>query len=129
MHPQSQTAKSVRVAQHSCESGTQRRYPAAWNKTATAAANEDNSPQHFRCRCWRIVLTHCVTACDPQNAFLISPPFHKTVSKEAAIAQNQHDFSASDFVVRCALNREQVARPHRRKHACSPCPNLNSHAA
>jgi hypothetical protein len=51
------------------------------------------------------------------------------MNNETVVAQNQHDVSAKNLVMPCALNREQIARPHGGKHAGSPCFEANGTAA
>ena len=129
MNAQREIAESVPAAQHPRQRGMERRDSPARNETAIATANAGHSAQQLGCGCGRIVVGHCVTPRDPRKAILISSPFDQSMNKETVVAQNQHDVSGNDLVVRCALNREQIARPHRGKHARSPCLQLNGAAA
>jgi hypothetical protein len=51
------------------------------------------------------------------------------VDKETVVAHDQHDVSWNNFVVRNALDREQITRPHRGKHARPPRPQANGAVA
>jgi hypothetical protein len=99
------------------------------DETAIRAANAHHSAQQFACVCGRIVVGHRVTSRDPRETILASLKFDDTVNKETFAAQDQHDISGNDLLVRCALNRQQITRPHGWKHARSPCLKVNGAAA
>lgn len=125
MNAQSETAESLPAAQHRRQRGVEQRNSPARNEIAMATADACHSTQQLGCSCRRIVVSHCVTPCDPRNAIPILSPFDQPVNKEAVVAQNQDDVSRNDLIMRCALNREQIARPQRGQHARSPCPQPN----
>jgi hypothetical protein len=95
------------------------------NETAIATANTSHPAQQLRCSGGGIVMGHCVTPRNQGKTILTSPPFNQTMNKEAMVAQNQNDVASNDLVVGNAFNGEQVPRPHRGKHARSPCLELN----
>src|ERR1700722_19605495 len=99
------------------------------DETAIRAANAHHSAQQLGCGYGRIVVGHRVTSRDPRETILASLKVDGTVNKETFAAQDQHDISGNDLLERCALNRQQIARPHGWKHARSPCLKVNGAAA
>jgi len=129
VNAQREIAASGPAGQHPSHRGLERRQSSARKETVIGTANTRHSAKHFASRCGRIVLGHGVTPRDPGSTILTSSPFDQPVNKEAVVAQNQHYVSRKDLVVHCALNREQIARPHRGKHARSPRLEVNRAAA
>ena len=93
----------------------------ARNETAIAAVNGGHSAQHFGRDCGRIVLRHRVASRNPRTTISTLSFFDQPMNKEAVVAHNQHNLSSYNFIGRCGLNRQQIARPQRGKHARSPC--------
>ncbi len=125
MNAQRKAPEVSPTAKHPRQSGMRLRYPTRRHDTALATANPGHPTQQLGSGRGRIVLRHCITPCDPENEILILPLFDQSMDAESVVAQNQHNVSRNNLVVRQALNREQIPRPYRRQHARPPRLQLN----